>query len=567
VHLSGLEQIRIAEAEVARLQGRVNAVDAKVYGDVGNLTRAVHEFHQPLAHTFDRSRHTQQLRDGVAVTQAFGKEAFRFAGTFAQDRARAAQQACGGKEVRCPEADLWRDGGTYKALLHAVIGAVSFGQVGAVANLTAELADPAIRKVLAEAGITEANNPALFNLLMAAGKSVVGAGVGGMPAAVTAFNADSNNRQLHTYERDWIRRNRAAFARQQGISEEEAERRLAEQAFRQVQFGAAGADDPAARMFLGLAPRVNLPGDPTVAGMNAGYMFHATPEQRMNASIYLHAQLNDPSMAEFYRSNGLTQPTIDQIASAAHRDAAARDAVRNQTIVAALASGALVLAPSVAGSGTAVAAFAADPKGYCLANPASCTVAAEALVCGMAGAACPAGALTSEMAAANAARVAARATRDPVLGSAAARVYSHSSPLDEIFPELRGVNPNYVENAGVGANTNCVSCVNAADARLRGVDLNAVAGPNGPYETSRHALGPAAPFGFLDPMSPAQVQAEMLARGNGSAGAVLITQPGTTVQHVINVVNRNGTIYFVDAQIGRIVTLQPGLVVTLSRPR
>jgi hypothetical protein len=119
----------------------------------------------------------------------------------------------------------------------------------------------------------------------------------------------------------------------------------------------------------------------------------------------------------------------------------------------------------------------------------------------------------------------------------------------------------------VGANTNCVSCVNAADARLRGVDLNAVAGPNGPYETSRHALGPAAPFGFLDPMSPAQVQAEMLARGNGSAGAVLITQPGTTVQHVINVVNRNGTIYFVDAQIGRIVTLQPGLVVTLSRPR
>jgi hypothetical protein len=119
----------------------------------------------------------------------------------------------------------------------------------------------------------------------------------------------------------------------------------------------------------------------------------------------------------------------------------------------------------------------------------------------------------------------------------------------------------------MNVNTNCVSCVNAADARLRGVDPDAVAGPNGLYETSLHALTPAAPFGFHDPTSPAQVQLEMLARGNGAVGAVVIIQPGTDVLHAINVVNRNGTVYFIDAQIGRIVTLQPGLQVRLSRPR
>jgi hypothetical protein len=146
-------------------------------------------------------------------------------------------------------------------------------------------------------------------------------------------------------------------------------------------------------------------------------------------------------------------------------------------------------------------------------------------------------------------------------------VYSHSSPLDEIFPELRGVNPNYVENAGVGVNTNCGSCVNAATSRLLGIDPHAVAGPNGAYMRSEQELGPSAPFGFTQPISPAQAQAEMLARGNGAIGSLMIIQPGTDVVHAINVVNRNGTVYFIDTQIGRIVALQPNLLVKLSRPR
>ena len=153
---------------------------------------------------------------------------------------------------------------------------------------------------------------------------------------------------------------------------------------------------------------------------------------------------------------------------------------------------------------------------------------------------------------------------DPIVGSAAEKVYISSRPIGDVLPELNGVNLHYVADAGVGVNTNCVSCVVAADRRLSGVDVNAVAGPSGGYK-GRNDLLPVAPFGLQAPTTALQVEAQMLAAGSGSRGVVLIMQ-SSGVDHVINVVNRSGVVYFVDSQIGRVVTLKPSAVVLLGRP-
>jgi len=147
-------------------------------------------------------------------------------------------------------------------------------------------------------------------------------------------------------------------------------------------------------------------------------------------------------------------------------------------------------------------------------------------------------------------------------GSALDRIYSSRIPLDQLFPELIGVNPHYVENAGPGVNTNCALCVNAAQARLTGRDPDAVAGPSGRY-ANLNALLPSAPFGFLGETTPASVISQMQAAGNGAARPLVIKQPGG-VDHVINVVNRGGQVYFIDTQIRSIVTLRPDVPVRLG---
>ncbi|WP_374409647.1 DUF637 domain-containing protein, partial [Hydrogenophaga sp.] len=149
-------------------------------------------------------------------------------------------------------------------------------------------------------------------------------------------------------------------------------------------------------------------------------------------------------------------------------------------------------------------------------------------------------------------------------GSADNGIYTDTKPMGTQFPNLIGVNPHYIENAGPGINTNCVSCVNASQARLTGTNPTAVASPSSGYANA-NALLPSAPFGVQPETSVASVVQQMTAEGNGAVGVVLIKQPGGP-SHVINVVNKGGQVYFVDTQMGKIVTLRPNLVVQLGLP-
>ena len=151
-----------------------------------------------------------------------------------------------------------------------------------------------------------------------------------------------------------------------------------------------------------------------------------------------------------------------------------------------------------------------------------------------------------------------------IVGSAISNIYSATRPMEEVFPELNGVNPHYVEDAMIGTNTNCASCANATQARLTGKDIEAVANPSKGY-ANKNDLLPSAPFGFNQITTVAEVEQAMVKAGNDAVGVVIIHQAGD-VAHVINTVNKNGVVYFIDAQMGKIVQLRPGLKLELGVP-
>lgn len=144
-------------------------------------------------------------------------------------------------------------------------------------------------------------------------------------------------------------------------------------------------------------------------------------------------------------------------------------------------------------------------------------------------------------------------------GSAENHIYKSTMPAENVFPELKGINPYYVENAPLGVNANCVSCANATSDRLNGIDLNAIASPSHGYKNMLD-LRPTIPFGTkVGAFYPTQVIDDFLKRGDGTTGAVIINQP-SGISHVINVVNKDGKVYFIDSQIGKIVELQDNLL-------
>ena len=210
-----------------------------------------------------------------------------------------------------------------------------------------------------------------------------------LESAITAgIRVERFNRQLHTVEMQWIKDNAEAFAKALLKEGEEptaedialAEERLLKQAFRQVQFGVEGKWDKEAHVYLSHDTGHYLDYDPSLSDLGPAVSFYADPYQK--AAIHMFADHVAPNVA-FYQRNGIAQPSFEQILTAAERDGEQRGRHLKQFLVGAAVTGTLVLAPVVAGSSiaAAVAAFAKDPVGYCLVNPASCTVAAETVAC------------------------------------------------------------------------------------------------------------------------------------------------------------------------------------------
>jgi filamentous hemagglutinin len=187
------------------------------------------------------------------------------------------------------------------------------------------------------AGSQQAARNALNDVVAAAGGAAAGALAGGQGALAGAGSASNNqiyNRQLHPDEKQWIKTNAAAYAKQNGITVDQAASELTAQADRQLQNGSSGAWNQTASAFLSQAHGM-LPAD---GNSGPGYMFYATPDQKANPNMY----------AGYYpNGTGLNKPAAADIAGSATHDAASRDALANQTWGAAAAAGGLALAGPV----------------------------------------------------------------------------------------------------------------------------------------------------------------------------------------------------------------------------
>ncbi|MHA7201069.1 hemagglutinin repeat-containing protein, partial [Burkholderia pseudomallei] len=348
---SGVTKAAVSQAAITVKSDQQNGTDS-----TAGLSRDTANANQTVKNTFN----LQQTQNDLAFAQAFGKAA-----TFAV--AEAATQL----ENSSPQMKaLFGEGGAGRDALHAAVAAIgaalSGGNIGgAVAGSLAgdalqSLAQPIIDQAVsqlpldAQAAARKALNEVVATAGGAAGGALAGGGSSGMLAgAGAAANNELYNRQLHPTERQWISDNATRYAKQQGITVEQAISDLTAQANRQVQNGSPGAWDQTASAFLNQAHGL-LPAD---GNSGPGYMFYATPDQKANVAMY----------AKYYPNGvGMNVPSAQAVASSANRDKAQQEKYSTLTssaaAVAALVTGGVALFPDVATAiGSAIKACASNP--------------------------------------------------------------------------------------------------------------------------------------------------------------------------------------------------------------
>jgi hypothetical protein len=141
---------------------------------------------------------------------------------------------------------------------------------------------------------------------------------------------------------------------------------------------------------------------------------------------------------------------------------------------------------------------------------------------------------------------------------------SQTNPLFRITKATDGAHPNV---GGWGFRNNCQSCVQAVDKQLAGVAKDAQAvervpgdAMSSPYWKQHIASGVGTSNTFKNVSSYDDIATELQNAGDGARGIVhgLRTGPGgvSVAGHVFNVVNRNGRVYYLDGQTGKLASLE-----------
>ncbi|MDO9436644.1 hemagglutinin repeat-containing protein [Hydrogenophaga sp.] len=298
---------------------------AAISGVAGNKAARTGDAETGIQPIFDKNRVQKEIDAQIKITAEFGKAASKAVGDYATQKYNEL------KASDPDEAAKWDEGGVYRVMAHALVGGLTGGTAGALGAGAAALSADALNK------LTEDMPIGVRNAVGAAVAAGIGAVTGGTAGAVTAFNADMNNRQLHPTEAQWIKDNAKRYAQQRGISEEEAQRQLARQAYRQVQFGAEGDWDPSASAFLSQAKGML----PPEGASGPGYMFFATPQQKASMQMYVDSL---PVLANFYIANDLKLPDAQTIAASLAKDTRQRELYAGLTMAAGAASAVVALA-------------------------------------------------------------------------------------------------------------------------------------------------------------------------------------------------------------------------------
>jgi hypothetical protein len=177
---------------------------AGISGVAGDTQARTGDKSTSIAPIFNKDEVRSEVNAQVAITSEFGKQASRAVGDYAKtqyDKALASDDKAG--------MDAWREGGTSRVALHAVVGGLTGGAAGAVGAGAASAAAPSIEELqgklqdtLKTAGLGDSAAKTIASLAGGTTAAAIGAAASGgsTAGAATAFNADMNNRQLHPSE-------------------------------------------------------------------------------------------------------------------------------------------------------------------------------------------------------------------------------------------------------------------------------------------------------------------------------------------------------------------------------
>lgn len=236
-HESG-SQRGVAQSGIAG--GTITITDqANQTQDVATLNRDTSNTNTTVGKGPDLSNVLGKQADMMAAAQAAGEAVAKTVGDIAGSKEKAAKDALKaandayGKDpsdanraaVAEAQADVegWKEGGEYRAALHAAGGAMIAGLgggsaiAGAVgAGMSSLAADKlaSLGKSVADGVDSGSKNldEAIGNLAANLVAGGIGAAVGGGSGAATGANADRFNRQLHPDERKWAKDNAKEFA-------------------------------------------------------------------------------------------------------------------------------------------------------------------------------------------------------------------------------------------------------------------------------------------------------------------------------------------------------------------
>ncbi len=159
---------------------------AGISGVVGNTTARTGDKSTSIAPIFNKDQVQKDVAAQVAITSEFGKQASKAVGDYAATKLAEAK-----KNNDQAGIDAWKEGGTSRVALHAVVGGLTGGVQGAVGAGTSQAVIDQVGQVLKETNLPTELKQAL---VLAAGTAVGAAASGGSVAGgATAFNATANN--------------------------------------------------------------------------------------------------------------------------------------------------------------------------------------------------------------------------------------------------------------------------------------------------------------------------------------------------------------------------------------
>lgn len=166
-----------------------STTQAAISGIAGNTAARTGDAETGIKPIFDRDAVRNDVNAQVAITTEFGKQAGKAVGDYAQQKLNEALASGDQAEI-----DKWKEGGSARLGLHAVVGALTGSLRGALGVASSQAVVPVLGDQLKGLDIPIEVKQALLQVAGA----VVGTATGGMAGTASGLNATATNYLTHT---------------------------------------------------------------------------------------------------------------------------------------------------------------------------------------------------------------------------------------------------------------------------------------------------------------------------------------------------------------------------------